>query len=361
MSMNEMPKLQLFIHPNDLRELRRDVWSDEPVPGIIKVKNKKIHIDVSYRGSHIRECKKKSYFISFYKPYVVDGVHEIHLNAEFIDPSIMRNKLSLDFFSSLGILSPHSQHILLNINGNFEGVYLQLESVDQYFLKKRNLPQGPIFYAVDDDANFSLIGSFDKEAKKSLDAGYERKCGTPDDHLYLSEFIYKLNTTSKHEYEHVIVKLLDVEKYLLWLAGVVCTQNFDGFVHNYALYRNPDSGLFEIIPWDFDATWGRNINGKPMDYDYVRIEGFNTLTARLLDIAVFRKMYYNIMNRVLHNEFTLEYMRPKIEQLYSLLRPHVLNDPYIKENIQKFDAEPDFIYEFIVKRNNYLKNQLSAL
>jgi spore coat protein H len=79
-------------------------------------------------------------------------------------------------------------------------------------------------------------------------------------------------------------------------------------------------------------------------------------------LASFRKMCYNIMNRILHNEFTLEYMRPKIEQLYFLLLPHELNDLYIyKGNIQKFDAEPDFIYEFIVKRNTYLKNRLSTL
>ena len=33
--------------------------------------------------------------------------------------------------------------------------------------------------------------------------------------------------------------------------------NNDGFTHNYALYRNSETGLFEIIPWDYDATWGR--------------------------------------------------------------------------------------------------------
>ena len=58
------------------------------------------------------------------------------------------------------------------------------------------------------------------------------------------------------------------------LLGVIFTQNFDGFVHNYALYRNAETGLVEVIPWDYDATWGRDVNGKVMREDYLRITRF---------------------------------------------------------------------------------------
>ena len=37
------------------------------------------------------------------------------------------------------------------------GIYLQLESVDEWFLQKRKLPYGPIFYATEYHANFSLL------------------------------------------------------------------------------------------------------------------------------------------------------------------------------------------------------------
>ena len=54
----------------------------------------------------------------------------------------------------------------------------------------------------------------------------------------LQEMIIKINTISKEEFENEIVKYINVNAYLCWLAGVVFTQNFDGFVHNYALYQN---------------------------------------------------------------------------------------------------------------------------
>ncbi|MGG5252850.1 CotH kinase family protein [Neobacillus sp. SM06] len=353
-----IPQYYLYIHPMDLKELKSDIWIDEPVPASLKYGKKKVEIDLAYRGSHIRKFKKKSYHITFYKPKVFTGVHEIHLNAEYKDPSLIRNKLSLDFFADIGTLSPASQHVQLFINGHNEGVYLLLESVDEYFLKKRNLPNGSIFYAVDDDANFSLISPIEKTTKNQLDSGYERKVGQQNDSQKLANFVYKLNTATKAEFEHVIQKLLDIDKYLRWLAGVVCTQNYDGFVHNYALYQNNETGLFEIIPWDYDATWGRDIHGDVMEFDYVRAQGFNTLTARLLGVSSFRRQYGNILKAILEEQFTVDTMTAKVEKMHNLLRPFVAQDPYIQKNIEAFDQEPEFIYQFIRDRNLYLREKL---
>jgi spore coat protein H len=356
-----LPKYQLYIHPMDLLDLKKDIWCDDPVPAKLTIDKKKLEIDLSYRGSHIRKFKKKSYHIRFYKPSIFRNAKELHFNAEYKDPSLIRNKLSLDFFSEIGLLSPRSKHIFLNLNGKNEGVYLELESVDQYFLSSRNLPQGAIFYAVDGDANFSIMSDLDKEVKKSLDLGYEKKCGTEEDEYFLEEMIYNINTISRAEFAKEIEKYMNIDKYLRWLAGVVLMQNYDGFVHNYALYRNGETGQFEIIPWDYDATWGRDVNGKYMNEEYVRIEGYNTLTARILDVAFFRKKYKNLLDEIMDQQFTQEYMQPKIEQLATMIRPYVLMDPYKKADISRFDQEPDFILGFIASRKKYIKSKLYKL
>ena len=99
--MNKVMKLleyQLFIHPIDVSELRKDIWIDDPVSAKLTINKKKYDIDIAYRGSHIRDFKKKSYHISFYKPNTYRNGKEVHLNAEYKDPSLLRNKLSLDFF-----------------------------------------------------------------------------------------------------------------------------------------------------------------------------------------------------------------------------------------------------------------------
>jgi spore coat protein H len=356
-----LSKYKLFIKPNELRELKRDIWIDDPIPAQLTVDEKKMEIDISYRGSHIRKFNKRSYQISFFKPKKFRGSKTVHLNAEYKDPSLIRNKLSFDFFSDIGTLAPQSRHIFLTLNGKEEGVYLELESVDENFLKRRNLPNGAIFYAVDGDANFSLVSDLDKENKKSLDLGYERKCGVDLDDYHLQELIYKINTIPRADFEKEISKLINVDKYLKWVTGVVFTANYDGFVHNYSLYRNGDTGLFEVIPWDYDATWGRDLNGKIMEVDYVPIKGFNTLTARVLDVETFRKQYRNLLEEIMNYQFTVEYMIPKVETLLQSIRPYVLLDPYKKQQIEVFDKELALISTYIEKRRKYLKRKIHIL
>ncbi|KOO50653.1 spore coat protein [Priestia koreensis] len=360
-SFMSMEVCQLYINPRDIRLLKQNVWSDDLVPGQLKWRNKKVEVDAVYRGAHIRKLTKKSYYIAYYKPKRLFGEQEWHLNAEYEDPSLMRNKLSLDFFSSIGVLSPRSEHVDLTLNARKQGVYLRLESVNEDFLLARNLPHGSIFYAVDADANFSLMSELDDDVKKSLDLGYETKVEVEGDMERLQEFIYKTNTLKRDEFENEVENYLDVDQYLRWLTGIVCTQNYDGFVQNYALYCHGESKRFYMIPWDYDATWGRDLTGKEMDPDYVRVEGFNTLTARLLDVERFRKQYAAILTEVLHHQFTVPYMEEKVRSLYTKIKPSVMNDPFLKERLDQFHKEPDFILDFIEKRRQVLLNEVGNL
>ena len=91
--------------------------------------------------------------------------------------------------------------MFIKINGQIQGVYLQLESVDENFLKNRGLPSGSIYYAIDDDANFSLMSERDKDVKTELFAGYEFKYSNENSEEQLSEFVFQANALSREAYE----------------------------------------------------------------------------------------------------------------------------------------------------------------
>lgn len=340
--------------------LDQHIRADVRIDASLSIQQKAYPIQLSYRGAHTRELAKKSYTLYFSDDNRFHGQREVHLNAEMLDPSFMRNALSFAFFELLGVLSPATSFVVLCKNGVSEGLYLQLESVDELFLQRRQLPLGPIFYAVSGNANFSLLSPKTEEVKPRLDAGYRRKYGQEEDIQLLRELIYIINTTPIADFEETIARYLNINQYLSWLAGAVCTQNFDGFIHNYALYRNSRTGLFEIIPWDYDATWGRDCNGKEMAYDFVDIDGYNTLSARLLDTSTYRQLYKDRMAEILNSWFTPEYIGPRIESLHRLLRPYLQIDPHKKEKLNVFDAEPDYICRFINDRNHFLKGQLDT-
>lgn len=355
-----MKTYKLFVNPTILRELKKDIWSEDYIDAKLMIDEQKHNIKMTFRGHHIRNYRKKSYDILFLKPFLQGSIKAVHLNGEYKDPSLIRNKLSMDFFKSIGVLAPETEHVLLYINGMFNGVYLQLESFNQDSLKKRNLPHGPIFYAINNDANFSLLTA-EGDPKPSLDEGYSQKCGTEDDYQFLLEFLVKINTLSDLEFNRQIGNVLNVEKYLRWLAGAICTQNFDGFVHNYALYRNSQTGKFEISPWDYDGTWGRDVHGEELEPDYVPIEGYNTLTARILNYKEYRQTYRQILTNILQRQFTPEFQAPIIEELLNQIKPYIQKDPYAKKNWGKFNREYSYILNFIKERNAYLSEQLTSL
>lgn len=356
-----IPSYHLIIEKEDLKELKRDIWSDDTVPAYLKVNNVTYDIDIAFRGAYTRDFLKKSYSIEFINPDRYDGARKIHLNAEYNDPSLIRNKLSFDFFHDLGVLSPHSQHIHLKRNDSNKGVYLQLESVDDLFMKKRNLPLGSIYYAVNYNANFSMMT--EGQPKRSMLSGYRQVVGKEADDHDLYKLIRMINRTPLSEIPDKISQYIDIEKYLRWLVGVVCTMNNDGFTHNYALYRNSETGLFEIIPWDYDATWGRRVSGDILKYNYVPIKGNkdNHLSQLLLQIPEFRKSYRQMLEETLETKFTVEYQKNRVLSMHEALRPFVLLDPYKKNNMKIFEGEPEFIFHFIRKRNRFLKRKLSGL
>lgn len=343
-----------------LNQLNKDIWMDEHVPAVLKIGNNQYSIGLAYRGNVIRKKKKKSYHIIFKKPSSVNGAHEIHLNAEYNDVSLSRNKLSLDFFDQIGVIAPHSEHVLLYINGFCKGIYLELESFDQHLLQKRNLPDGPIIYATNYYANFSLL-SPKKKLKTDLLEGYTLKYGDEDDLQPLEELIIMTNTLKNEEFEEQIEKVLNVEQYLTWLAGVVCTQNFDGFIHNYALYKNGKTNRFEITPWDYDGTWGRDLHGKLLEHDFVPITGYNTLTGRLLHFPNYKKTYANILSSILDKVFTVETQAGNVTGLLEELKPFIHLDPFLNRTSDVLDAEKDVFFQFIQKRNQYLKDNLIKL
>ena len=355
-----MKNYKMYIHPKDLKTLKKDIWSDDAVLGTLKENTQKYLIEVSYRGHSIRKHAKKSFDITFKKPFLVEQAHLIHLNGEFKDPSLIRSRLSLNFFKTLGVTTPLANHVLLNLNGKFMGIYLEIESFDEYFLKKRGLPDGYIYYATNNDANFSLLT--ETEAKTNILQGYSEKYDVDDNgRKLLTDLLFKINTLTNLEFEQEIPKILDIEKYLTWLTGVVCLQNFDGFIHNYALYWNSETRLFEISPWDCDGTWGRNRHGEILDHDYIPIEGYNTLTARLLHISAIRSLYKKTMINCLTNYFTKEQQSPIIYAFLNELKLWVEKDPFMHGRESIFHSEPEFILEYIKKRNEYLSSQIKNL
>lgn len=125
----------------------------------------------SQRRTYAAVSEKKSYEV------VLDNGTTFQWNAEYDDPSMLRNALSFHYFNTIGVEAPKTRHCKVEWNGQPLGMYLEIESFDRIFFESRGLDCRSIHYAVHDSANFRSTDPITRKRKKSWYEGYELKLG----------------------------------------------------------------------------------------------------------------------------------------------------------------------------------------
>lgn len=354
MSQEGLPVHKITINDADMQQLLNDVWSNEFAPVKLELGGKQYEAQLRIRGGHTRNYQKKSYEIHYGNGQI------LHWNAEFDDPSMIRNALSFHFFNKIQVPAPRTRHIWLEWNGQPHGVYLEIESVDRRFFLKRGIGSRSLIYAVNDNANFSLIDEDTEQRKVSLFSGYRLMNGNNYTRLRLVRFIRGINRPPRWPLRVYLARRLDVRNYLRWLAGAVLTGNYDGFEQNYALYEHRASGKYRIIPWDYEGTWGRNCYGKVCSSDLVSIKGYNTLTSKVLAYRACRILYRNLLRRLLAGKFTWTAIKPAVTAMYAKLTPAIQDDFTRKWPFETYQQEPELIRNYIKERRAIIRAELRA-
>ncbi|MFZ5827518.1 MAG: CotH kinase family protein [Bacillota bacterium] len=315
---------------------------------------------VRIRGAHSRKFPKRSLQVTFPREPMSDepppghSIARIHLNADYVDPTLMRSALSYSLFPMLGVDAPRWRHVALTVSGQFAGIYVGLESVDRDFCRRRGWEPGAIFYAINRNANFGLLNPFTKGLKEPLERGYlplNRASTEP-----LRQMLLAINLASSNSFPSVAERWFEIDRYLGWLMGAVFVGNRDGFVHNYALYLEPSTERFRIIPWDYDATWGIDIHGRPARLDRVPVTGWNKLTHRLLATPATRGRYRRMFRTALDSSLSPDALHPMIDALAAALGPWIDRDPRCRAF--DFDAEVGRLKRWAVQRRDLLLTEL---
>jgi len=346
-----LPVREISLSESAIRNMERNLWNDRYVPGRLTTNGTSSSVSVRYRGGHTRSYPKKSY-------EVVRKNQAFHYNAEFDDPSMIRNALSFAFFPMIGVPAPRTKHVLLKVNGENKGVYLEIEGVEKLFFGRRKIGASSLFYAINNRADFGLFSSESNRPKRSLLAGYEYRFGPRSEKTKLSAFIKGLNAYQGAKAESFIRARLDVDNYLRWLAGAVLTGNYDGFEQNYAIYRSRRTGKLRMIPWDYEGTWGRNCYGRIVESDLVSVNGYNVLTRKLLGFPGVRKKYRSVLRQALNESFTEGRLMPIVENWTEKIAPYIREDGTRRWSFQEFVGEPYLIRNYIRERREIVKGGL---
>ncbi|MBL9169206.1 MAG: CotH kinase family protein [Verrucomicrobiales bacterium] len=294
-------------------------------PGLGSGRTGELAGTIKFHGASSQAYPKKSFALTLDQPVSWLGMRtHAHwvLNAAFVDRSLMRHKLSYDLFRSLSTsnaprFAAASRFLEVNYNGNYRGVYLLMERVDRALLglqrfDSNNLHHACLYKAVDHSATFDHLGH----------GGFEQREPDPLIKEYwgpLDRFNRFVSTTKDAEFfdpAKGIATRLDLDNTIDFHLLVLLTSNMDGFDKNLLLGRdapgtNGPLPKFFFVPWDYDATFGRNWEASRVGTDAWLS---NHLFERLLTQAEYRVRFSSRWRQLRSRSFSLSTIQNLIDE-----------------------------------------------
>lgn len=340
-------RVDITVNPDTLAWIYENVESDIEFHASFRFNNGTIdetveNIGFRLRGNTSRYSQKKSFKVSFntFEPgRKFYGMEKINLNGEHNDPSIIRSRICWHWLRRFNVPAPRATHAEVYINGNYYGLYIIVEHVDEEFAESRFDNKDGNLYMCLWPADLDYLGS-NPDLYKLTSNGrqvYELKTNTgPNDYSDLAHFIDILNNTPLENLECEIDKVFNLNDYLKIMALDIITGNWDGYIYNknnYYLYQNTETGRFEYIPYDLDNTLG--IDWLDRDWgtrDIYDWEQHGTearpLYQRLLDVPEIRDRYSYYLSQFLEILADEDSLFASIDQVRNMIGPSVLDDPY---------------------------------
>jgi len=388
-----LPEVRITIHPDSLSEIlaEENQQSDHEFLAsfsFIKDGETEIVDSVGFRlrGNTSRASQKKSFKVSF-DTFVngreYRGLDKMNINGEHNDPTIMRAKLSWDIFEKMEVKTPRSNHVAFYINDVFYGLYLNVELIDNEFLKKEFKDDSGNLYKCLYPADLSYRGPNSDDYNNYEEFGrrpYDLKTNEDEnDYSGLASFIEFLNNSNPQDFEEQIHDYLDVDATLRWMAIDVLTGNWDNYSfnkNNFYLYQSPEDGRFVVIPYDYDNTLGIDFSGIDWGvrdiYNWGNQNEERPLTNRLLEIEKFEDWYSYYINETIEEIFNQDTLFSEIDRLKLMIQSAVEVDTFRTKdwpglNFENYDRSftegsgghvPYGLKPFITQRKNSALDQI---
>ncbi|HZR15849.1 MAG TPA: CotH kinase family protein [Verrucomicrobiae bacterium] len=236
----------------------------------------------------------------------------------------MFESVGFRLFNLAGVPAPNTHWIQLRIideatenppdqyRGDFWGFYLAIENEDGRFLKAHHLPSGNLFKM---EGGGGLLQHHATGAVTNLSDlfGFMSAYSRPNlpDSWWETHF--------------------DLTNYYSYRAICECIHHYDvGMGKNYDYYHQPETGRWQIIPWDIDLTWANNMFG----------DGEDPFKRRVLSRPAFRLEYQNRLREIRDLLFNPEQTGQMIDEYASVISDKSGAPALAEADRRKWDYHP---------------------
>ncbi|TET33463.1 MAG: hypothetical protein E3J72_16715 [Planctomycetota bacterium] len=332
LNKTKLPVYELTVEKNKLRKLMINPAARVSVPAVFAHKGKRYEVKFRLRGASTRWLAKKGFKIVFPKKSTFDGRQCINLKAQLGDATLQQEKLSLDLINVTRAAASQAKYIHLRINGRFNGVYVEIEEIDEAFLKRTGRSTDGLLYR---SRNFQQL-----QKPRSYIESFRARTAAARDREAAIAFVEFLNRATNGEFDGFVEKYFNMEQVLDYLCVLALLERTEIEAGDYFMYRSPKTGLWELLTWD-NNNGNLGIRGFRRE---LHLEGegsilpnsvfcvppgnpyWHTIQTRLFYLPQFRERYFKRLRQMCGELLSPGRIKDMIENNHASIKRDVCAD-----------------------------------
>lgn len=242
-------------------------------------------------------------FDKYHREQRFHGLDKVHLNNSVQDPSLTTEGLCAGLMRAAGVPALRTSHARVKLNGRDLGLYVLKEGYDRTFLKRHFLNSWGTFY----DGGFCQ----DIDQKKQKLSNDERK--DQNDLKAVWEAAREADPVRRWQRLEAV---LDVDRFLSFIAMEAMTGHWDGYAmnkNNYRLYHDPTSDKMVFLPSGMDQMFNDGVPLTP--------NGSGFVAKALFDTAEGRARYMDRMDSLFKTYWNVNQLTQEVRRVQERVRP----------------------------------------
>lgn len=334
------------------------------------------------------------------------GLDKLILNNNYADATNLKEALIYDMYQYLGADASLYNYAKISVNGEYWGVYLALEGVEDSFqLRNYGTESGELYKPESMDMGGGKTQDRPDgmpEGDAEPPGGMDRNSGGADlnytdDDLDSYETIWdgEVTKTNQADHERVVKALkniaegndletyMDIDNLLRYMAVHVFSVNEDSLsgtmAHNYYLYES--DGKLSLIPWDYNLALGgmggmggmgggrpggsgeteessgaTSVVNSPIDDAFSGTDFFDTL----LENETYHSQYEAYLQQLVSEYINGGGFDAFYERVRSQIDELVETDPTAFYSYDEYETAAETLYQVVKLRGQSIQGQLDG-
>lgn len=280
-----------------------------------------------------------------------DDIREFTLNNSFQDPSMMREKMTFDIASDMGLYSLRTAYAKVYMDNIYWGVYTIVEGKDEMYKHVFNNRDGDAVESTD-FGDMCYYGANRSDYQHPM-VGDRYIVDNGDETTTWNRLITMLdvaNNTPNANYINTVSSELNIIDFARYQALNVYLLNFDSYIRevgNQVYFYDEVPDIWQVIPWDFNASFGlwNTNNYSPTTYPIMPSAITNGCVASFINTnSTLKDVYLQMMCEFIADNGDTTNMNATIDQLKAQIQAAVYSDWRKEFTNNDFDNATDYGY-----------------